>query len=287
MKTHLKKVKKLRGRGLADRAKELKQNAPKYSLDYLVKERYPTFQDALKDLDDPLCLINLFAAFPSHKLFSIPRQRIETCIRLSREFNLFVIRTQALRKAFFSNKGVYFQAEIRGQPVTWVVPYPLTHELPSDVDYRIMLTFLEFYETLIRFVNYKLYAGIGLNYPPGVDQTVERAQYYTYSAFQLQAKQLNPEEEYTHQKYDTQSGAEFVDKDKGVMKQEVNKNLFDGLTFYLSRETPRLILEFVVLAFGGKVLNDDENGYVDLKDPSITHIITDREPQHLTKIRGK
>lgn len=29
--------------------------------------------------------------------------------------------------------------------------------LPTDVDYRVMLTFLEFYETMMQFVNFKLY----------------------------------------------------------------------------------------------------------------------------------
>jgi len=35
------------------------------------------------------------------------------------EFQLYVIRAQALRKVFASIKGYYFQAEIMGQTVTW------------------------------------------------------------------------------------------------------------------------------------------------------------------------
>jgi pescadillo protein len=34
--------------------------------------------------------------------------------------------------------------------------------LPPDVDYRIMATFLEFYTTLLQFVLFKLYHGLGL-----------------------------------------------------------------------------------------------------------------------------
>jgi len=44
---------------------------PKMSLQHLIRERYPTFIDALRDLDDPLCLINLFAVFPAHTSFGI------------------------------------------------------------------------------------------------------------------------------------------------------------------------------------------------------------------------
>lgn len=38
--------------------------------------------------------------------------------------------------------------------------------LPNDVDYRVMLTFLEFYHTLLRFVHFRLYRELGASYPP-------------------------------------------------------------------------------------------------------------------------
>ena len=76
--------------------------------------------------------------------------------------------TGGLRKAFISVKGIYFQARnaagasgrapqpdeppavaqavVCGETVTWLVPHALSQVLPADVDYRVMLTFLEFYE---------------------------------------------------------------------------------------------------------------------------------------------
>src|SRR5271155_991350 len=38
-----------------------------------------------------------------------------------------------------------------------------------DVDFRIMLTFLEFYQTFLSFINYRLYTSINLVYPPKLD----------------------------------------------------------------------------------------------------------------------
>lgn len=44
--------------------------------------------------------------------------------------------------------------------------WPLQH--PTDVDYRVMATFTEFYTTLLGFVNFKLYHSLNLFYPPKV-----------------------------------------------------------------------------------------------------------------------
>ncbi|GKC40850.1 pescadillo, partial [Tanacetum coccineum] len=60
-------------------------------------------------------------------------------------------------------------AEVDGQKVTWLTPHALQQVMPQDVDYKIMLTFLEFYETLLGFVNFKLYESINVKYPPILD----------------------------------------------------------------------------------------------------------------------
>jgi len=52
------------------------------------------------------------------------------------------------------------------QKITYLIPYKYPANLPLDVDYRVMATFLDFYIVLIKFVIYKLYASVGLKYPP-------------------------------------------------------------------------------------------------------------------------
>ncbi|KAJ6421594.1 hypothetical protein OIU84_028881 [Salix udensis] len=45
--------------------------------------------------------------------------------------------------------------------------------LPDDVNFSFMLTFLEFYETLLGFVGFRLHLSINVKYPPIVDPQLE------------------------------------------------------------------------------------------------------------------
>ena len=66
IKAHLKKHKKLLGRNEKKLAEDHIKKIPKYNLSHIIKERYPSFLDALRDLDDALCLISLYANLPQH-----------------------------------------------------------------------------------------------------------------------------------------------------------------------------------------------------------------------------
>ncbi|KAF7791940.1 hypothetical protein EIP86_002966 [Pleurotus ostreatoroseus] len=166
-KAFAKKLSRALGRGEWSSAKSLEENRPVYRLDHIIKERYPTFVDAVRDIDDALCMIFLFATLPSDA--KVSPSLIENCARLAAEWQLYVMHTHALRKVFLSIKGVYYQAEVFDQTVTWLVPYQFTQNIPTDVDVRVMLTFLELYQTLLGFVFFKLYADAGLVYPPPLD----------------------------------------------------------------------------------------------------------------------
>ncbi|KAI0824261.1 Pescadillo N-terminus-domain-containing protein [Trametes gibbosa] len=166
-KAFAKKLSRALGRGEWSSAKSLEDNKPVYRLDHIIKERYPTFVDAVRDIDDALCMIFLFASLPSDS--KVAPSLIENCARLAAEWQLYAMHTHSLRKVFLSIKGVYYQAEVFDQTVTWLVPYQFTQTIPTDVDVRVMLTFLELYQTLLGFVFFKLYTDAGLVYPPPID----------------------------------------------------------------------------------------------------------------------
>lgn len=136
--------------------------------------RYPTFVDALRDLDDALSMCFLFSTFPRTGKCHV--QTIQLCRRLAVEFLNYVVASRSLRKVgspardescravpnasshppaapgkadekqgtplafiprsapcqvFLSIKGIYYQAEVLGQPVTWITPYAFAHDVST------------------------------------------------------------------------------------------------------------------------------------------------------------
>ena len=82
-----------------DKVKSIKARKPQLDITHVVKERYPRFEDALKDLDDPLTSLALLAHFPSHRLFKINPERIELAKLLLGMFKAFIVKTRLNLKA--------------------------------------------------------------------------------------------------------------------------------------------------------------------------------------------
>ncbi len=162
-RSFMKKVRNAAGRNEKDEAARKESYAPSYSLHHLVRERYPRFVDALSDLDDALALIFLFAALPSTG--RVASKITKKAQSLAAQWGAYCATTSCITKSFVSVKGIYMEASIQGCNICWVIPHAFTQNIPSDVDFRVMTTFFEFYETLLGFVLFKLYNDIGVRYP--------------------------------------------------------------------------------------------------------------------------
>ncbi|KAK3938912.1 Pescadillo [Diplogelasinospora grovesii] len=334
-----KKISRALGRGDVSDAARFERNAarpektgkPRYTLNHVIRERYPTFIDALRDLDDCLSMLFLFANLPS--TVAVPAKMIARCERLCLEFQHYLIVSHSLRKSFLSIKGIYYQANIQGEDILWLVPYKFNQRIVGDVDFRIMGTFIEFYMTLLGFVNYRLYTSMGLKYPPKFDQ-VKDDQAAELGAFALEGVNLvsngetkaitNGEAEHgpdpkvqaevnkvirqlkdadldgdkpaengaTEGAEEEEKGTDAIDKFEPVApggdvlpqpsySSSDPSTLLSNCTIFLSRETPRQSLEFILRAFGCKRIGWDavlgEGAFTtDESDPSITHQIVDR-----------
>ena len=270
-------------------------NHPNLKLDHIVKERYPTFIDALRDLDDCLTLCFLFSTFPS--LNHIPRDQSLLCRRLAVEFLHAVINAKALRKVFVSIKGYYYQAEIKGQTITWIVPHHFCFEPQAriDVDFKLMSIFVEFYIIMLGFVNYRLYHTLNLYYPPKLSsaENIEKSlvDEDTYVSERIAAlnvplvnldpsTQVAEDEEMEMDQFTNDGDATKLEEARlEAEKVKKLKTLFKGLKVFLNREVPREPLVFVLRCFGAEVSWDKllfVGATFDESDETITHQIVDR-----------
>lgn len=274
------------------------KNHPELKLDHIVKERYPTFIDAVKDLDDCLTLLFLFSTFPSLKY--VPREQSALCRRLTLEFLHAVIASKSLRYCFISIKGYYFQAEIKGQKVTWMVPhyYPFQPQSRSEVDFRMMSIFVEFYTIMLGFVNFRLYNQMNLVYPPQFpanlfqdteESLADETTFVSERIAALNVDLLRADQSVDEVERDDDLDIDLLEGDGEseqvkAMKEkaaEVRKlrNLFKGLKIFINREVPREPLVFLIRCLGGKVSWDRllfAGASFDETDETITHQIIDR-----------
>ncbi|KAM4808139.1 pescadillo homolog isoform 1-T1 [Rhinophrynus dorsalis] len=296
-KVFVRRLRKAYGKHEWDAVDRIKDNKPTYKLDHIIKERYPTFIDALRDMDDALSMCFLFSTFPRTGKCHV--QTIQLCRRLSVEFLNYVIASRSLRKVFLSIKGIYYQADILGQTVTWITPYTFSHDHPTDVDYRVMATFTEFYTTLLGFVNFRLYQTLNLQYPPKLDSRSEaelksdeedrfalESEAYMEKLAALSASlsrviPSEPEDEAEVDVFptDPENAEQEEERQKQQQEEEKLKSLFVGLKFFLNREVPREALAFIIRGFGGEVSWDASvciGATYNSEDTSITHHVMDR-----------
>lgn len=352
-KTFAKKLARALGRGEWSLAKGLEERKPEARLDHLIKERYPTFKAAMMEMNDPLSLLSLFERLPRDPVpgrTQVPVEVTAECGRLINEWKVWAIRTHALRKVFLSIKGIYYECEVpSGQsgstvPVRWLEPYEFTQHVPSDVDFRILLTFLDLYRTLTSFALYKLYTEENLVYPPPMDvkldqsgegvgkfqlveredeKDVEAEQARTVDGKRITKKDVKKSiksvqkaagamdidedledvartendievEEFVHQPSKNEDGTDTASAPLPTYTSlMVHSNaesvtpsfqIFSPYTFYLSRETSSRTWEFIIRAFGGKVVTHLEatsdasnpNSLAGPEGDKITHVIIDR-----------
>lgn len=285
-----KKIQKAKAKAKKFDYKNLKENMPTYSLTHIIKERYPRFTDALNDLDDALSLISLFNILPKHNLHNITSEMTENCKRLLREFFLYLAISKKFKRAFISIKGFYLNTEIMGIDITWLSPFSVPQKLPFEIDYEVMTSFLEVYQTLLKFVNYKLYKDIGLDYPPPVTQS--DVPFFGYNStiirsLQDQVEKSTQENKDKEDEMNLLESEELKKMEKKMNQVNILKQLFKPYVFFIGREIPKEIFGLAILSCGGLYGDDSDESAFEENDPRITHYIVDRPHESINFIKNK
>jgi pescadillo protein len=155
-----------------------------------------------------------------------------------------------------------------GNEVVWLNPFNYPQKLTFEVDYSIMLSFLELYTSLLKFVNFKLYKDIGLDYPPRKEVSHLFTQFVDTPFFALDSLSIKniqtqvetktaEEKENIVKQLDCES-KEMQDIHKQDEDSRILKNLFKNCVFFVSREVPKEVFEMVIASCGGLYGDDSE-----------------------------
>jgi pescadillo protein len=210
---------------------------------------------------------------------------------LIREFDFYVGVSKTLKKAFISIKGIYLTSEILGQEITWLTPFNYPSKLTFDIDYSIMLNFLELYTNLLKFVNFKLYKDLGLDYPPFPDTNLDKP-YYGLDSLAIKGIQTQVADRQRIEKGNLTSEIDCQSAEmKAILEKEKQgnklKNLFNGFVFWINREVPKEVFSLAVLSCGGLFGDESDGSAFDYKDKRITHYIIDRPIEGIQKLKNK
>ena len=192
------------------------------------------------------------------------------------------------------------QAEIKGQTVTWIVPHSFGFAQPASVDMRLMSIFVEFYTTVLGFVNFRLFNSLNLHYPPTLASSTGELSKVFYchdhnhllpdtaaeqedrvmALNQALARTLVEPDAVELDKIEVEEGGEAMEAARVEAEaRERQGKLFQGLRFFLGREVPREPLVFMVRAVGGEVSWDATvapGATYAASDPTITHQVSKR-----------
>lgn len=236
-----------------------RKGKPQYMLAATIKERYPYFIDAVKDIDDAMSMISLYAfltpeiksdtTIDFHK--ALPSGLHDKAKDVVKQWMDYVSRSQSLTRSFISIKGYYYEAVVKGERIRWLMPHEYASKFPQGIQQYILITFLEFYIEMMRFVLFKLNMDLEkeLEEQERAEEDTANAETFKVGALEGDKKALSKQE--------------AVARELGRVRK-----LFNGFVFFISREIPNKHAAMIITACGGRV--------VETFNSSVTHCVVDR-----------
>ncbi|KMZ80536.1 pescadillo domain-containing protein [Plasmodium vivax India VII] len=296
-----------------ERCKNLIKNFPKYTLDHIIKERFPIFSYAIEELDDALSAVVAYSLLPSNEKLGILNRFVTNCEKIKNHFHYYVYKTNRIKKGFISVKGYYLQAEILQKKVTWLIPHTFTPYLDKSIDFSLITTFIEYYICLLKFVLFKLYKMHNMAYPPEQGELLksEKLSHLSYDEglialcrekFPGETTQVDsglssdghllvqspqegappagePSQSEEHREEVKPSGLPKKESEDEEIKHNIDeqndtlKDLFKNQVYYIHTDMPLDILSLIILSCGGAIGWNSPYSPYQLGDQKITHEI--------------
>jgi len=263
-----------------ERAKNYKNWVQPYlNLARVVKERHPTFEEAVKcELEDCLSTLGLIAGLPADERTELKGDAIAEVRKLLDEFYWIMAQLNLVKKGFISQKGFYITASVVGQDITWLQPFEYALDTSEVVDFSPMKYYSEFYVTLLKFVNYKLYHDNDFAYPPKVDSVSARAGFRFLSIIDSTSHKQTTEDN------EEESIEEEINAKEDLREEEDFQKVkpLEGVKVFINREVPLQVFALLLRSMGAsvgwqeKALSTKQSSPFTKDDPSITYHILDR-----------
>ncbi|KAK7686901.1 mRNA-binding ribosome synthesis protein nop7 [Cerrena zonata] len=267
-KTFARKLQKALGRGEVGDAERLETNRPKYTLEHIIKERYPTFLDALRDLDDPLNMLFLFANMPATD-------------------KGFIIKLMLKVKKLYNDANLIY---------------------PPTIDISKLKAVGGLSSYVLKSVEQGANALLPKEKQPQEEESSNVPETKLSNAEISKALEADKEEDQNEESEVNENVEEIeldefasTNKTTGDLLSQPSKyasptsTLFSKFIFYVGREVPLDILEFCILSAGGSLISEIALDDLQINHPEsfkkldlskITHQIVDR-PKINSKVAGR
>ena len=184
-----------------------------------------------------------------------------------------------------------------GVDVTWLMPFTSPQKLPFEVDYEVMTSFLELYQSLMKLINFKLYKDLGLEYPPPMSAV--DSNYFGYNSLVLRNLQEQVKEANVNNTNNENTNMNDNDNNNLIDSEELKKikkksekaeklkNLLKNYVFFISREVPKEVFQLAIISMGGLYGDDSDESAFTEESPEITHFIVDRPYENIDHVLNK
>eukprot|EP00747_Dinoflagellata_sp_TGD_P157813 gnl/TRDRNA2_/TRDRNA2_177771_c0_seq2.p1 gnl/TRDRNA2_/TRDRNA2_177771_c0~~gnl/TRDRNA2_/TRDRNA2_177771_c0_seq2.p1 ORF type:complete len:277 (-),score=-32.80 gnl/TRDRNA2_/TRDRNA2_177771_c0_seq2:111-941(-) len=227
---------------------------------------------------------------------------VEKCQRLESDFRKYISHTHSLRRVYMALKGVYLQAEVMGKKLTWIMMFQKNQVILDDFDFPNMALSLNFYLEILASVNLRLYHDAGLHYPLTHCDEIDPLDYNVplmtknesnetsltsngkpYFSTNRYNNSLKSDGASTITNFDTNYHIENKWKISPSLSSAchagVYGKLFHALSFHISRELPRDLLNFIISSFGGKVFYDIPTHHNTKSSTASIYYVVERYPE--------